>query len=83
MKLILLLVVVYLVYRAFKSWVIGTLSGSGPEHPGGDRLDDVMVKDPVCGIHFPRREGVAVRHEGQELLFCSAACRDRFLEEQK
>jgi uncharacterized protein len=42
-----------------------------------------MVKDPICGIYFPRREGVELRHGGQIYIFCSAVCRDRFLEQHK
>ena len=83
MKLILVIIIAYLAYRAAKSWVMRNLQASdqnGPRHPS---IDDVMVKDPVCGIYFPQREGVALRRGGQTFLFCSAACRDRFLEEQK
>ena len=84
MRFILLIVIGYLVYRAVKSWMIGKLSVPGPVGNSSDsRLDDVMVKDPVCGIHFPRREGVPLRHEGQTLLFCSTDCRDRFLREHQ
>jgi len=83
-KLILLLVIVYLAYRVARSWAIGKLSGTGPVgNSPGSRLDDVMVKDPVCGIHFPRREGVPLQHKGQTFLFCSNECRDRFLKEQQ
>jgi YHS domain-containing protein len=83
MKLILLLIIAYLAYRAAKSWVMRNLQApdqNGSRHP---RIDDVMVKDPVCGIYFPQREGVALKRGGQTLLFCSASCRDRFLEELK
>lgn len=82
MKLLLLVVVVYLVYRAVKSWV-RNLQVPGRNGSPNLRIDDVMVKDPVCGIYFPRREGVELRHGGQTYVFCSTACRDRFLEERK
>ena len=83
MKLILLIIIAYLAFRAAKSWVMRNLQApdqNGPRHPS---IDDVMVKDPVCGIYFPHREGVVLRRGGQTFLFCSAACRDRSLEEQK
>jgi len=82
-KLILLIIIAYLAYRAAKSWVMRNLQApdqNGPRHPS---IDDVMVKDPVCGIYFPQREGVELRHAGQTSVFCSTDCRDRFLEEQK
>ena len=85
MKLILLIIIAYLVYRGAKSWVMRNLQAPGPGQNGSRHpsIDDVMVKDPVCGIYFPQREGVALKRGGQTFLFCSAACRDRFLDEQK
>jgi uncharacterized protein len=82
-KLLLIIIIVYLAYRAGKAWIkrsVGTLSQGSARHP---TIDDVMVKDPVCGIYFPRREGVELHHGGQIYIFCSAACRDRFLEQHK
>jgi YHS domain-containing protein len=43
----------------------------------------VMIKDPVCGIYFPQREGIELQHGGQTHMFCSVACRDRFLDQRK
>ncbi|BBO66166.1 hypothetical protein DSCA_00960 [Desulfosarcina alkanivorans] len=83
MKLLLLLIIVYLVYRAGKSWLVRTLQSGNQSGSPNARIDDVMVQDPVCGIYFPQREGVMLRHGGQTHVFCSEACRDRFLEAQK
>ena len=83
MKLLLLIVIAYLAYRAVKSWVLRNLQvpgEGGSQHP---KVDDVMVKDPVCGIYFPQREGVALQHDGQRLVFCSKACRDRYVEDNR
>ena len=81
MRLLLLIALGYLVYRVGKAWLLKNLLQ--PRHGAGGpaNVDDVMVQDPVCGIHFPRREGVALEHGGKTLLFCSEACRDRFIEE--
>jgi uncharacterized protein len=82
-KLLLIIGIVYLAYRAGKAWIkrsLQTFTQGNDAHPA---VDDVMVKDPVCGIYFPRREGVELRHDGRLYRFCSAACRDRFLEQQK
>ena len=83
MKLLLLLVIAYLAYRAVKSWVVRNLQVPGQNRSSTPRIDDVMVQDPMCGLYFPQREGVEVKHGGQIYLFCSAACRDRFIEERK
>ncbi|WP_419655567.1 hypothetical protein Dvar_46570 [Desulfosarcina variabilis str. Montpellier] len=84
MKLLLIIIIGYLAYRAAKSWIKRNLGAMmGQDHGRQHSIDDVMVKDPVCGIYFPRREGVELQHKGQVYLFCSTACRDRFLDEQK
>ena len=80
MKLLLLLIIAYLAYRAAKSWVMRNLQAPGQNGSRHPSIDDVMVKDPVCGIYFPQREGVTLSRGGQTFLFCSTACRDRFLE---
>ena len=70
------------IYRAVKSWQRGTTDRNDKrEMPRSDQVDDVMIQDPVCGIYFPRRNAVALRIENQDLHFCSAACRDRYVEE--
>ena len=83
MKLLFLIIIAYLAYRAVKSWVVRNLQAPGQNDSRHPSIDDVMVKDPVCGIYFPQREGVELRRGGQTFLFCSAACRDRFLEGPK
>lgn len=84
MKLLLLFIaVVLLVYRVAKWLQAGTSGAVGTQQPRNLNIDDVMLKDPICGTYFPRREAVTVEHGGEIHMFCSAACRDRFLEDQK
>jgi YHS domain-containing protein len=80
MKLLILIIIVYLAYRAVKSWVLRNLQVPGQGHLKTPSIDDVMIKDPVCGIYFPRREGVELQRRGETYVFCSTECRDRFLE---
>jgi uncharacterized protein len=82
-KLLLLIIFIYLAYRMAKSWVMRNLQAPGRNDSRHPKIDDIMVKDPVCGIYFPQREGVELNRNGKTLLFCSAACRDRFMEQQK
>jgi len=46
-------------------------------------IDDVMIKDPFCEAYFPKRNGVHLRVDREDLYFCSTACRDKFLESHK
>jgi YHS domain-containing protein len=79
MKLLVLIIIVYLAYRAVKSWLLRNLQVPGQGYSKTPSIDDVMIKDPVCGIYFPRREGVELQQEGKTYVFCSTECRDRFL----
>ena len=81
MRLLILVVVLYLAWKAVKAWMAGSAIGRRAERdlqPGED--DDIMEKDPYCGVYFPKREGVRLRREGKDLYFCSEKCRDRYLE---
>lgn len=84
MKLLLFFIIaVYLFFRVSK-WLLTAAPGeAGPKDPHSLSIDDVMLKDPVCGTYFPRREGVVAELDGEVHRFCSNACRDRFLQERK
>jgi YHS domain-containing protein len=82
-RLLLLILIAYLAYRAVKLWLGRILEVPGEEGSGPGKIDDVMIKDPVCGIYFPQREGVELRQGGQIYRFCSTACRERFLKERE
>jgi YHS domain-containing protein len=82
MKLLAFLILIYLGYRLARGYL-----SSGPRRvvpdpsrPRPGEIDDIMVKDPACGVYFPKRDGIRVQHEGNDYYFCSPACRDRFLE---
>lgn len=81
MKFLLFLLLVYLCYRQIKKWTVkkGPASNVGfGEDPGN--ADDVMLKDPVCGVYFPKRESVTATVRGERLYFCSEKCRDLYME---
>ncbi len=40
-------------------------------------VDDVLVKDPVCGAMVPKGQAVIHRSWGKTTYFCSEACRDK------
>ncbi len=82
MRLLILIAIVYLVYRLVKSWMMKNLPSTG--NTISDRttseIDDVMVKDPYCEVYFPKRKGVHLRTDGEDLYFCSQECRGKYIE---
>ena len=79
-RFIILLIVVYVLYRSIKSWMFQSVSSSRPE-PGkpGTEIDDVMIKDPYCESYFPKRTAVHLNYNGEDLFFCSDRCKDKYL----
>ncbi len=70
----------YGAYRSIKAItekVVYTKNNSGHV---AKNSDDIMVKDPWCNVYFPKREGVCIRHEGQDLYFCSEECKTKFID---
>lgn len=82
-RLLILCIVGVLIYRALKSWFSGGMEKqtNAPEAAGG-YVDDVMIKDPVCGTYFVRRKGVSLMHGSKSVYFCSESCRDRYLAQE-
>jgi YHS domain-containing protein len=82
MRLLIIAALVYLLYRGFKSWMLKNLPPSQPpEGRNGSMtgVDDVMVKDPICEVYFPKRNGIEVKADGESHYFCSTECRDKYL----
>ena len=84
MRLLILLGIIYLCYRALKFWMLkGESTQKTVFNKAAGQIDDVMIKDPFCEIYFPRKDGVHLRINGKDLYFCSEECRDKFVEEYK
>ena len=80
MRLLILGILIYICYRSLKSWLGPRAAIRQPEMEGAvDKVDDVMVKDPVCEVYFPKRNGFRFKLGGKELYFCSKECRDKFV----
>ena len=82
-RIIILAVVAYVFYRALKSWMFpapdSSRSVSGKD---AGRIDDVMIKDPFCEAYFPKRNAVQIKFKGEDLFFCSTACKDQYIAAQ-
>jgi YHS domain-containing protein len=48
------------------------------DHPG--QTIEEMVQDPVCGTYLPAGQAVTLTREKETLYFCSAECREKFLQ---
>jgi YHS domain-containing protein len=77
-RLLIWLGIVYLLYRSLRRWI-----GVGPSRGGSDvdRSGSLMVKDPCCGVYFLVKDGYHLRHGGEDLYFCSPACREKYQRE--
>jgi len=81
MRLLIILALIYLVYRTLKAKLFPSGLPRTPVDPGvsSGTIEDVMVKDPFCGVYFPERNGVRLTRNGEDMHFCSEACRDKFI----
>lgn len=78
---IIILVVVYLVYRYLKRFLS---SPTLPKRNPPQEIQDEMVQDPVCQVYLPKRQALVLK-SGNEIIyyFCSTDCRDKFIKEAK
>jgi len=84
MRLLIIIGIAYLAYRALKSWMLKNVSADRTvAGKTTGEIDDVMIKDPFCHAYFPKRNGVHLRADNGDLYFCSKKCRDRFIEAKK
>jgi len=78
-KYIILAVVAYVLYRSLKSWMFPAASSSRSVlDKTKSEIDDIMIKDPFCETYFPKRKGVHLKFNGNDLYFCSIQCKDKY-----
>ena len=84
MRFLIIIALVYIFYRVLKSWMLKntSISGAGGSGQTSGEVADIMVKDPYCQVYFPQRKGIRLRHGGQDILFCSKECRDKYIAER-
>ncbi len=80
LKLLIFIGVIYLLYRGLKSWMLPDAANrKAVFDKAAGKIDDIMIKDPFCEVYFPKRNGVHLRFNEEDLYFCSTECRDKFL----
>jgi uncharacterized protein len=81
-RLLILIAIGYFAYRVLRSLLTpGSSRGRKVSSKPSGQIDDVMVKDPFCGTYFARNQGVYLKSGGEDLYFCSAECREKYLAE--
>jgi YHS domain-containing protein len=80
-RLLIFAILGLVIYRVVQSWL------SGNEHHNDQSInshavDDVMMKDPICGAYFAQRSGVALSTSQKMIYFCSKECRDKYTAQQ-
>lgn len=82
-KIIILIIVLYFLWRAVKSWMSPKMPRASSDVGGHvGEIDDIMVQDPQCKVYFPQRNGFHLNDNGKDVYFCSAECRDTFIASQ-
>jgi hypothetical protein len=80
-RLLLLLILVVIVGRAFWRLVDGVVEGvTAPRQPQARAPQHSlrMVRDPVCGTFVLPERAITLANGSDQLYFCSAGCRDRY-----
>jgi uncharacterized protein len=84
-RIAIICILVYILYRL----LVGPRKRRGDyvhRDPTGrhrEPVDDVLVKDPVCKTYIPKKQALALLHDGKTYYFCSDACRKAFLAEKE
>jgi hypothetical protein len=91
-RFLVILVLIYVGLRALKALVNppgrgeprgGHQGAYGPSSDSNLPVTDEMLKDPHCGVYFPRKEGVPLKIAGETRYFCSTRCRDAYRDEHQ
>lgn len=84
MRLLIILALIYLVYRLTKTVYPQMKKGyrEGMSKSDGSVLDE-MVKDPSCQVYLPKKQAIAEKIGNEWYFFCSEECRRKYKEKVK
>jgi uncharacterized protein len=79
-QFILLAAIVYILFH----WLRPGKAPAPKPRSFADSLGPIeeMVQDPVCGMWVPISQAISLPGEEETRYFCSAACRDKYLQKQ-
>ncbi len=78
-RILIYLLLIYIAYRVFRSLMTPSESSGRRSRGENGPAVDIMIKDPVCEVYFPKKDGICINIDGNEICFCSMECRDKFL----
>jgi len=74
--LIVVLMALHLLRSLFRPQLPRGQAGRRPSTGGPP--EELLVRDPQCGIYLPREAGIKRTVRGEEHFFCSEACLEAF-----
>lgn len=79
-RLIILVVAAVILYRVIRQLLgVGQGRPDTPNSGSPQPIDDEMIKDPECGVYFPKKSAVTLIQHDHRIRFCSLECRDRYV----
>jgi YHS domain-containing protein len=84
MRVIVILILLYLIYRLTKSFYPHMKRGfkEGMGKTDSSILDE-MVKDPSCQVYLPKKQAISEKIGSEWHYFCSEECRKKYKEQVK
>jgi uncharacterized protein len=81
-QLILLAAIIYILFKWLRlgSPPVKKTRTFGRQDPSQGSPVEEMVQDPVCGTWVPMTQAQVLSRGGETLYFCSAECREKFLQ---
>ncbi|MBN2418134.1 MAG: hypothetical protein JXL81_02020 [Deltaproteobacteria bacterium] len=80
-KLIFIIFIIYIIYGIAKR-AFGAGLKISRKTPSSEVISE-MVQDPYCKTYIPRNEAYSAVVNGEELLFCSRECAEKYKEKIK
>ncbi len=62
---------------------LGPAQAPREKYPNSPLVPKPLYRDPWCGTHVSPEISYSLEQAGQALHFCSAECRERYLESQR
>ena len=80
-RLLIFVFLIYILYSLVKK-VFGSGSGISRSNSSSGEISE-MVQDPYCKTYIPRNEAYRIILDGEELLFCSRECAEKYKNKMK